>query len=111
MTSSMRPLTRRPSDRRWRSCRPGLSIRAERVVFDDAQLVVQVLAVALSSVVDDRLARLSRSMPLAGEHLDVDDGAVMPGARAARCLHVEAFSPKIAQQQFSSGVSWSRPSA
>ena len=39
------------------------SMRAERVVLDDAQLIVQVLAVVLELLVDDLRARLSRAMP------------------------------------------------
>jgi hypothetical protein len=38
-------------------------MRAERVVLDDAQLIVQVLAVVLELLVDDLRARLSRAMP------------------------------------------------
>ena len=58
----------------------------ERVVLDDAQLVVQVLAVALELVVDDLLRALVALDAFAREHLHVDHGAARcPTARAATC--------------------------
>jgi len=79
----------------------------EQIVLDDAQLVVQVLAVVLELVVDDLLGRLSRWMPSRVKTLDVDHAAGDSGGHPeAGVLHVGGFSPKIARSSFSSGVSW-----
>ena len=87
------------------------SIRVERVVLDDAQLVVQVQAVALELVVDDLLGALVALDAFAGEHLHVDHGArrCPDGTRSDVSFTSDAFSPKIARSSFSSGVSWVSP--
>ena len=82
----------------------------EGVALDDAQLVVQVLAVALELVVDDLLGALVALDAFAREHLHVDHGADMPdGTRSEVSFTSDAFSPKIARSSFSSGVSWVSP--
>ena len=61
----------------------------ERVVLDDAQLVVQVLAVALELVVDDLRRALVALDAFAREHLDVDHRTRDAGRHAqAGVLHV-----------------------
>ena len=61
----------------------------ERIAFDDAQLVVQVLAVALKRVIDDLLGALVAHDAFAGEDLDVDHGAAHARRHAQRrVLHV-----------------------
>ena len=74
----------------------------ERVGLDDAQLVVQVEAIALQLVVDDLLRALVALDAFAGEHLHVDDravGALVDAQR--RVLHVgRLLAEDRAQQLF-----------
>ncbi len=83
----------------------------EGVALDDTHLVGQVELEAAQRVVDDRLGALVALDAFAGEHLDVDDGAVRcpDGTRSEVSFTSEAFSPKIARSSFSSGVSWVSP--
>ena len=73
----------------------------ELVVLDDAQLVVQVLAVAAQFIVDDGLARLSRTMPSRVNTCTSMTVPVMPeGTRSEVSLTSDAFSPKMARSSF-----------
>ena len=74
----------------------------ERVVLDDAQLVVQVLAVALQLVVDDLRGALVALDAFAREHLHVDDRARDARRHAQRrVLHVgRLLAEDRAQQLF-----------
>ena len=72
----------------------------ERVGFDDAQLVVEVEAIALELVVDDLLCALVAHDAFAGEHLHVDDraaGALVDTQR--RVLHVGGLLAEDRAQQ------------
>ncbi|CAM5196674.1 hypothetical protein CDEN61S_01685 [Castellaniella denitrificans] len=78
----------------------GLAQAVEGVVLDDAQLVVQVLAVAAQFVVDDGLGALVALDALAGEDLHVDDGADHAGRHAQRgVLHVGGLLAEDRAQQ------------
>src|SRR5690606_17045895 len=68
---------------------------------DDAQLVVEVLAIAAQFIVDDGLGTLVAHDAFAGEHLDVDDGAHHARGHAQRrVFHVGGFFAKDRAQQF-----------
>ena len=72
----------------------------ERVGLDDAQLVVQVEAVALQLVVDDLLGALVALDAFAGEDLHVDDRAVGALVDAQRgVLHVGGLLAEDRAQQ------------
>ena len=72
----------------------------ERIAFDDAQLVVQVLTVALERVVDDLLGALVTHDAFAREHLDIDHGAAHAGRHAQRrVLHVGGLLAEDRAQQ------------
>ena len=72
----------------------------EGVVLDDAQLVVQVLLVALQLVVDDLLGALVALDALAREHLHVDHRARHARGHAQRrVLHVRGLLAEDRAQQ------------
>jgi len=67
----------------------------------------RVLLVPLELVIDDLLGALVALDAFAREHLHVDHATRHARGHAQRrVLHVEAFSPKIAAQQFFLRVSW-----
>src|SRR5690606_1546922 len=73
----------------------------ELVVLDDAQLVVQVLAIAAQFIVDDGLGALVAPDAFAREHLHVDYGADHARGHAQRgVFHVGRFFAKDGAQQF-----------
>src|SRR5690606_31915649 len=72
-----------------------------RVVFNDTQLVVEVLTVAAQFVVDDGLGALVALDAFTGEHLHVDHGADHARGHAQRSvLHVGRLFTEDGAQQF-----------
>ena len=83
------------------TCHQQLLDPVEGVGLDDAQLVVQVEAVALEFVVDDLLGALVTLDAFAGEHLHVDDRALRALVDARRgVLHVAGLLAEDGAQQF-----------
>ena len=74
----------------------------EGVAFDDAELVVQVAAIVLEFILDDAFGTLVALHAVAGEDLNVDDGARHAGRHAQRgVLHVRSlFAEDHAQKLF-----------